>query len=229
MSIVIISLLLIAGIKINEKITENNLDKAQIYNTAHKVEDAELFKHLMETDGGNAFVYGPLKAVNPVTVSEIKGEYTSILMIHEEYVRKTRTYTDDEGNVHTETYYEWDEIDREILHCKQMSFCGVSFAYEKFKLPDGKFIDTVEHEHFLKNDTRTQYYGLKTEMTGTIFTNLSNNTISDNSKFTEASLNDTVEAYQPTAAGNIVFWIFWVLLMGGAVAIFCVVDNRWLG
>ena len=228
-SIVIISLFTICGIKINEKITENNLDKAQIYNTAHKVEDAELFKHLMETDGGNAFVYGSLKAINPISVPEISGKYTSILMIHEEYVKKTRTYTDDEGNKHTETYYEWEETDRETIHCKQMSFCGVTFNYNKFKLPDGQYIDTVKHNYFLTNDTRTKYYGLKTEMKGTIFTNLSSDTISDNSKFTEAPLSETVEAYQPSSAGNIAFWIVWVFLMGGAVVGFCIIDNRWLG
>lgn len=113
----IIAILLLIGVLISAKISEFQLDQNEIYDKAVKIESTDLFQYGMNTNIGNAFVYGDLEAVDSVTFSEISGKYMSITKVKEEYTRHTRVVTerDSKGNTHTKTeeYWSWDEIDRE--------------------------------------------------------------------------------------------------------------------
>lgn len=228
-SIILLAVFIIGGIKIAENITKNNLDKTQIYNTAHKVEEPDIFKHLMDTNGGNSFVYGTIKALEPVTTPALEGEYLIILMVHEEEFEKKRKVEDDEGNVHYETYYEWEETGREKLSSENVSFCGSNFPLSKFTNINESYVKTVNQNSFWGNDKRTKYYTVDTEITGTIFSDLKNGTISDKTPFHQSSLEETIDGYIPTGASVYVFWFFWILLMCGLIIGFCYIDNRWLG
>jgi len=74
-SISIIAFMILFGILISSKISEHQMDKNEIYNKAVKIESQEMFQYGMDTNVGNAFVYGDLKAVDTVTYPEIAGEY----------------------------------------------------------------------------------------------------------------------------------------------------------
>ena len=74
-SISIIAVMLLIGVLISSKISEHQMDKNEVYNKAVKIEDDELFQYGMDTNVGNAFVYGDLEAVDTVTYPEIGGEY----------------------------------------------------------------------------------------------------------------------------------------------------------
>lgn len=92
-SIVIIAVMLIIGFIISGKITDYQNDKNAEYQKAIHIADTELFQYGMETNVGNAFVYGDLKAVDTVTFDEIGGEYLYVEKIEEWYERHERKVT----------------------------------------------------------------------------------------------------------------------------------------
>ena len=72
-SISIIAVMILIGVLISTKISEHQMDQNEIYNKAVKIESQDLFQYGMDTNIGNAFVYGELKAVDTVTYPEIGG------------------------------------------------------------------------------------------------------------------------------------------------------------
>ena len=99
-SVAIAAVMLIVGFFISGKITDMQNDKNAEYQKAVHIEDFELFRYGMDTNVGNAFVYGDLQAVDTVTFDEIGGEYLHVKKIEERYERHERevTETDSEGN-----------------------------------------------------------------------------------------------------------------------------------
>ena len=142
-SISIIAILFTIGLLISGKITENKLQKNEIYNTAIKIDDTELFKHGMNTNIGNAFVYGELKAVDTVSYPEIGGEYMYVEKVKEKYTKHKRTVTKKVNGktvTHVETYWTWDYVSTESMECKEIKFCGVKFKTDKINFLSLKII-----------------------------------------------------------------------------------------
>ena len=227
-SISIVAVLLLIGVLISGKIEESQTDKNAVYNKAIKIDSKDLFEYGMRTNIGNAFVYGDLVAVDPVTYPEIGGSYMYVKKIKEEYTIHTRTVTtrDSKGRTHTrtETYWTWDEVSREHIQCNEVSFCGVIFDSEKIEQPNSNYIDTImESSH-----VRYKYYGTEVSHTGTIFTTLKDKTISDNTPFYEnKNIEETVETLESDIS-LFLFWFFWVVVIVACVIGFYVIDNRWL-
>ena len=224
--------MLLIGIVIHGSINDELMLEYQKYNTALQIEnDSDLFAYGMKTNIGNAFVYGDLKAVDTVTYSEIEGEYLYVERVKEKYTKHTRTVTktktvNGKTQTYTETeeYWTWDRVGSESKKCKEISFCGVVFDSSKIDLPSAEYIDTVKETSHI----RYKYYGTDTEFTGTIFTKLKDNTISDNTNFYN---NNTIEETMKIFKSNwqlILFWIVWILFTSGLVMGFYYVDNRWL-
>ena len=230
-SISIIAVMLLIGILISEKISDNQIDKNKVYDQAVKIEDSELFQYGMDTNVGNAFVYGDLEAVDTVTYPEIGGEYMYVEKIKERYtmhtrqVAHTRTVNGKTQTYYTtETYWTWDYAGSEDKICKEISFLGHTFSSNKINLPSEEYIDTIyESSHI-----RYKYYGVSTKHTGTIFTDLRDKTISDNTRFYKnMTIDETVERLE-SGGGLIIFWIVWIILIGLCVFGFYYIDNRWL-
>jgi len=207
------------------------MDRNEKYNKAVKIESTYLFQYGMDTNVGNAFVYGDLKAVDTVTYPEIGGKYMYVEKVKEKYTQHTRTVTKTrtvngktETYTETETYWTWDEIDREDKRCKEITFCEIVFNSNKINLPYTDYIDTIKESYYI----RYKYYGVRTEFTGTIFTCLKDKTISDNTRFyNDMNIEETIK-YVQSSGGEIVFWIFWIMFTGVCVFGFCYLDNRWL-
>jgi hypothetical protein len=230
-SISIIAVMLLFGVLISSKISQHQMDKNEIYNKAVKIQSYELFQYGMDTNVGNAFVYGDLKAVDTVTYPEIGGEYMSVEKVKERYTRhertvtKTRTKSDGSTETYTEIeeYWTWDAIDRWSEHCNKVTFLGIEFDYGLIYKPSERYIDTQKESYYI----RYVYYGSSTEYTGTIFTSLKNNTINDISFYNRKNIEETVE-YLESGIGVIIFWVFWIVLTGGCVFCFYYIDNKWL-
>lgn len=227
-SICIIAVMILFGVLISEKISENQIDKNEIYNKAVKIESTDLFQYGMDTNVGNAFVYGDLVAVDTVTYPEIGGEYMYVEKVKERYTRHTRTktYTDSNGKTKTkiEVYWSWDRVGSEDLKCNEVSFCDITFNTNKIDIPYADYIDTIKESHHV----RYKYYGTDTKYTGTIFTELKDKTIKDNTSFYEnMTIDETVE-YLESGIGMYIFWIFWILLICALVYGFYYIDNEWL-
>lgn len=231
-SISIIAIMILIGVLISGKISEHYIDKNEIYNKAVKIEnDSELFQYGMNTNIGNAFVHGDLEAVDIVSYPEIEGEYVYLEKVKERYTRHTRTVTKarmvngkSQSYTTTETYWTWDRVDSEEQKAKEISFCDIVFSINKINLPSEEHIDTIKESSRI----RYKYYGVGTKYTGTIFTDLRDKTISDNTSFyNNMTIQETVDHLE-SEVGIIIFWIAWIILTCICVFGFFYIDNRWL-
>ena len=212
-SISIIAVMILFGILISSKISEHLMDKNEVYNKAVKIESQDMFQYGMDTNVGNAFVYGDLKAVDTVTYPENGGEYMYVEKIKEQYtmhtrqVAHTRTVNGKSQTYYTtETYWTWDKVGSEDIKCKEILFCGVIFTSNKIDLPGTDYIDTIKES----SHVRYKYYGVDTEYKGTIFTDLRDKTISDNTSFyNNLTIDETIERLESDFP-IIIFWIFWL-------------------
>ena len=230
-SVSIIAVMLLIGVLISGKISEWQMDENEIYNKAVKIDSADLFRYGMDTNVGNAFVYGDMKAVDTVTYPEITGKYMYVKKVKEQYtkhtkkVAHTRTVNGKSQTYYTtETYWTWDRVGSEDKKCKEISFCGVTFKSSKFNIPSTDYIDTIKESSHI----RYKYYGTKTKFTGTIFTDLRDKTISDNTDFyKDRNIKETVEHLE-SSGGEIVFWMCWIMFIAICVFVFYYLDNKWL-
>ena len=229
-SIIIILIMFTIGLFINEKISSLADEKSQEYEQAAKIdENTELFEYAMRTNAGKAFVHGVLKAVDPVSIPDIEGEYATIRKTEERYTRHTRmvTKTDSEGNTYTEeeVYYTWDETGHEDFICTTISFLGHEFEYGKIEFPTARYLKTIKKW----GNIRYIYEVRDTEYAGTIYARLADNTIYNAEFMEKKNINEAVERMKrSTIIGNIVFWVLYVCLIGAAVFCFYYFDNKWI-
>lgn len=231
-SITIIAVWICIGFAITGKMDTWQQDKNAEYDKAAKIEDQKIFEHGMDTNLGNAFVYGELEAKTPVSFPEIDGEYSSIKKIKERYTRHTRTVTktrtklDGKTETYTEieVYWTWDEVDRERKKTEILKFLGNEFKSDLIRLPSEEYIDTAKESH----DVRYVFYGTPKKMKGTLYTTLKNGSIKEDSKFYDGiSIDRTVDVLE-TEIYKPIFWVIWIIMMIGLVCGFYYLDNRWL-
>ena len=230
-SVSIIAVMILIGVLISGKISERQMDENEVYSKAVKIESTDLFQYGMDTNIGNAFVYGDLEAVDTVTYPEIGGEYMYVKKVKERYtehtkqVAHTKTVNGKSQTYYTtETYWSWDRVGSENVKCKEISFCGIIFNSNKFGIPSTNYIDTIKES----SHVRYKYYGTETKFTGTIFTKLKDKTISDNTYFyNNKNIEETID-YLESEGGEISFWIFWIILIIVCVFGFYYLDNKWL-
>lgn len=227
-SIVIICVMLALGLLISSHIETALNDKYQEYNTAAQiVNDEELFDYGLRTNIGNAFVYGELVAVDPVSISDISGQYSYIYKKEEHYERHSRTVTvtDSDGKTHTEKeyYWTWDFYRDWDWHCKQLSFLNHTFNYNAIPLPDSKYYCTKNKS----SRVRFVYYVKDKKYTGTIYTNINYHTI-NNTQFYKGKDIDSLIKHLESGYQLIIFWVLWIVFIVTVVYIFYYMDNNWL-
>ena len=226
-SIAIACIMFVFGLLIQQSIRTAITNQNKEYETALKISDSETFKYGMKTNVGNAFVYGDLIAVDPVTNEEIDGEWMWIERVKERYTQHSRTVTrtvNGKTVTKVEYYWTWDRVGSQTWHSNFVTFLGSQFPYG--------LITDIGYGH-LKTDThgnvRYKWYTSSTEHKGTIYTKLENDTI------TQAGLHEgktALETYESMINNEtlliIGFWIFWVALTVGLVIGFYALENRWL-
>lgn len=229
-SIIIFSVLIVIGFKISDCIKDGINDNNDIYNKALKIENSEEFKYGMKTNIGNAFVSGKLICLDPVEDPRgyLKDLYSKITITKEIYQQHTETYTttDSKGKVHTHTrvYYSWDKVSGKSYECNSYEFAGVKFNTKKLKVKETKYeaTNTIGHVRYI-------YRTAPLEMEGSIFTNLSDNTISDNTKFVrDMNVQELYEDKLQSQDSVILFWIIWCIIICGIIFGFIYLDNNWL-
>ncbi len=224
-SLIIAFIMLIVGIFISGKINDVGDSKQETYQKAIQIEEPELFRYCMSVNSGNGLIYGELKAIDTVSDPNIDGEWMDLYIETQKYTMHTRTVSNGKSS-HTETYWTWDTIDSESKHCETISFCGSEFQRSKIDTPESHYIDTVDTGYHL----REKFFGVDSVHTGTIFTNMSDGTISEHSIFYKnESPKEVVKSIEDGGFWWIVmFWIFWIILTGFAMYGFCYLQNNWL-
>lgn len=226
-SVTIVALMLTIGFVIAGRIDAWQIQKNAEYYTALQITSPEQFQYGMDTSVGNAFVHGVLQAVDPVTYPEIGGAYLYAEKEEEHYNRHTRTVTtvDSKGISHTRTevYWSWDYYGSESIHSQNIRFLTVEMNYGKIARPSARYIDTIRTSAHV----RFNYYGTPAECEGTIYTDLRDGTISDNTQMlVNTGIEDALKA--KTRSYTWIFWILWMILTGAAVYGFYYLDNNWL-
>ena len=227
-SITIIAIMMLLGFVLSGNIEANQMDRDAEYYKAAKITDPEMFQYGMDTNIGNAFIYGSLEPVDIVTFPEIGGKYMYVEKVEEHYNMHTRTvtYTDSKGKTQTrtETYWSWDYAGSEEIHCQKIRFCGIEMDYSMIQMPGADYIDTINESGFV----RFKYYGCAGPYSGTIYTDLRDGQIKENSKFHKnRDIEQTVQSY---TSGFVVmtFWVVWIFLIAFVTFGFFYLDNRWL-
>lgn len=228
---VIVALMLMIGFAISEKIRQSLLEDYQVYDTAARIDDKELFEYGMKTNVGHSFVYGELKTLDPVSYPEVSGEYSYIKKEEQEYRKHYRyveeEYKDSNGKKHTrkkkEEYWTWDTIRTDSKTATRISFLDVEFAYEKIPFPSSHQIEIVKTGYHKRN----VYYGTDADFQGTIFTSLKENTINDTEFYKNQTIAETIENLE-TGTEIVIFWILWILLIIVLVIGFYYLENKWL-
>ena len=226
-SIAIACIMLVFGLLIQQSIRTAVTKENKKYETAIEIEDPATFKYAMQTNVGNAFVYGDLKTVDPVSVEEIDGEWMWVEKVTEKHTRHQRTITKKVGkNTVTEIqyYWTWDRVGTKTWHCEKISFLESEFDYGTISVYGSNYIRCDGRGSY-----RDKWYTGSLEHTGTIFTNLHDGTIEK----TELSEGKDIEQLKKeliksTRLYVILFWIFWSLLTGVLIFCFCYLDNYWL-
>ena len=227
----IIFILLTIGLFISNKIHETKLDAEQRYNTAIKIDnDADLFIYGMETNIGDAFVYGTLKAIDTVTYHEIGGEYMYVEKVTERYTRHTRRVAHTRtvnGKTQTyyttETYWSWDYAGSESKQSKQIQFLNSVFNTGIIDIPSDHYITTINESSFI----RYVYYGVDKEHNGTIFTTLKDNTITPCDFYKDMNIDRTLK-YLKFFDFRFLFWFIWIILICFVVYAFVYAENNWM-
>lgn len=226
-SIVIGAVLLILGFFIHSGFVDRNLDKNEKYNKAVKIETQDLFEYGMRTNVGNAFVYGDLEAVDPVTYPEIGGDYMYVRKTKEKYTMHTRVVRYKVGKTwhsRTETYWTWDYAGHEDKTATKVTFLGSEFDISKFDLPVSNHVDTIKES----SRVRYVYDAVPAKHTGTIFTELKDGTISDGNHLNKnMTITETHESLQVNFEGGL-FWCLWILLSGCILFGWFALKNEWL-
>ena len=231
-SIAIVAIMIIFGLMIHGAISESLMLKYQEYNTALQIDNnPDMFKYAMSTDIGNAFIYGEVKTVDPVTYEEIGGEYSYVKKVKEKYTKHTRTvtetYTDANGNVktrtRTETYWSWDYVDSWSQHANKITFLEAEFNYGTIDLGSGSHVKTIKESSHI----RYVYYGAPTTAKGTLYSKLKNNTINSSTFYEDMTIDQTIEHLE-SGSELVLFWIGWILLTCLVVFGFIYIDNTWL-
>lgn len=230
-SITIIAVWLCLGFFLSEKVDTWQQDKNAEYDKAARIEQQDLFEHGMNTNLGNAFVYGELQAKEPVSYPGIAGMYSYIEEVKERYTMHTRTVTYTTGSgknrqTHTrvETYWTWDVVDRQNQKVDTVIFLGNEFKSDLINLPDAEYIDMIQES----SHVRFRYYGVPEKMSGTLYSKLENGSICDGSHYyADKTISETVEMLEKEGAVAI-FWILWIALMFLLVFVFYHMENWWL-
>lgn len=222
---IIFLLMLLIGMYIARKEREKAADKSADFRKALEIETDHDFAYGIETNIGYAFVYGIIRAINPIKPSWCDNELLSYEIIEEELQERVDyvpvTEYDDDHMSHTRmerhVYYEWVMIGKENQNVDEIEFRGKVLPYNKIKMPDCYLLKR-ENTGF---NRRNSYYILKNNLAGSIFTFLSENGISDKSRFFSGLNSKAAKIKAIKDEQNRVkqFWILWLLI---TIAVFMV-------
>lgn len=199
------------GLAIKGGIDTWQMERNAKFNKALRIESDEAYKYAADTSAGNAYGYGQMEALNPVTVAEIGGAYISLSRVKEHYTMHTRTYTttDSKGHKeeHTEVYWTWDTVEDEFWHSDVVRFKGIEIRFDDISGIGQDYIGTIR----IDTDDRYVFRGAEKTLEGTVFGNMTGGTVKDAVFHEGADIESAAKADVSTDFG-IVFAIIWIVI-----------------
>lgn len=232
-SIAITFILIGIGFFISSTIQNAIYEKNEKYYKALKIEsNKEQFKYAINTNIGNTFAQGKVQATNSVSINDIEGNYFKIKKVKEKYTKHIRqvAHTRKVGNTTqtyytTEEYWTWDYAGKEEWHTEKFEFLGVEFDYATIKFNNEQYKDIKKVDRY----TRYKYYTIPSEFEGTLFTYISNNTITENEFYLNDSINNIIDNKQnEVTIYNVLFWLIWIILIFIIDFVYMYFENNYL-
>lgn len=226
--------MLVIGVCLDSKIQDSKQEELSEYYRAVKIENQEMFQYALDTSAGNALVYGEITAVDPVGFNGYDGEYYYIEKVYEHYTRHTRTVTHRSASgvitTKTEVYYTWDVVDQEKKISESFNLYGNVFSNPLNRLPKD------ESENFkIDSDDRYYFVFVPKSITGTIEAKIGKDQIfsfnedSEIQFYFDKTPEEVIASLEDSQIlSRLLFWVVWILLTCGCIAMFCYFDNRWL-
>lgn len=87
--VVFVILFVLLGVVVNKLLVLNMEKNTPEYASAIQIKDQEAFESFLAAGEGNALVYGALEAVDPVSLTDLDGEY---ILIQDATETKQKTY-----------------------------------------------------------------------------------------------------------------------------------------
>lgn len=195
-------------------------------------ESSDEFSHAMRTDLGYTFAYGNFFTEDAVSDDRIDGKHLEIVRTYQKYQMHTRVvhYTTGSGKhrVHRtrlEHYWTWDTYSVERDKATSCKFIGIRLPVSKFNFSSvpysSKTVSNGHHKRIIF-ETRPRTFNC------TIFSELKDKTISDDTPVYYEKTIPEVYEYETTSHATMIFWIAWSFLMAGAVFAFVAYENDWL-
>jgi len=227
-SVLIVGIMWFVGFLISNYIEKKEYDSVLVYRQAAQISRPEEFAHAMKTDVGMAFVQGDLKVLDPVQYDNCPGSHLSIHASFQRYQMHTQHYTttDSKGHTrhHTRHYWSWDQYKSDDRYATTVEFCGSKMPLDTFhySVPEDR------HVHKFSGNHRVVFTTVPTSFNGTTCGDLSKGKV--NGKPTLVAGIDIARLYEEkvNTFGTILFWIFWIPVMGVVVFMFLHFDNEWL-
>lgn len=223
------------GVWVSGMIQERATKETETYITAARIEDPEQFDYAIKTNFGTVLAYGKIRAVDPVILPQLDGEYMTIRKVKEEYTMHTRTVTytvNGKTKTRTETYWTWDYAGEENFSAEKIKTLEREFETACFDMPIMEQLTLKDGSRYEDESSMVRYYyeGLPAEYDGTIYGKLYDGKIEDGAKiFREKTPGQVVEdQIEGKNIQLIIFWAIWILLTGGVIFVFVYMENRWL-
>lgn len=252
-SVIIVLVIIALGVLIVSSVKNGIEERNELYYKAVKIDnDAEMFKYAQKTDAGNALVYGVVKAVDTVSMPEIKGEFLYIERLKEEYTMHTRTVTstDSEGNTTTTTeiYYTWDYAGSTSVKSASVEIFDNIYSTSKFNFDS--FLRTLEVRNSIFNkvqgfnkvmngyiykdsDTRYYYKYVPVEFNANFLVSFKNYNINpvigSKISFEVGTIEQRIESLEKSVStAGIVIWVVIIAIAIGVVVWFVSGYHHWL-
>lgn len=233
-STLIVSVMVGIGIWISTPIISGVTRSALETASSVTASDPEKFGYIKRTDAGHFLAEGTLYSNDTITLPELTGQYSKVEKVKEKHTMHTETYTttDSKGHVHTHTrtYYSWDRVGSEEFETKDFTFLGEVFTKKEihYRLPTKQ--DTIIKEnHFWSSDIRYVYYTAPLNVDGVLTGTAQDKSFKDLNFSKGRTIEKMIDSSEKSIkSAPIAFWILWLLLTGGLVALFYYCENKWM-
>ena len=238
-STIIISGIFGLGILIDRSFIPRLTEKALKIVSAVQVDNLpSRFDYIRRTEVGDFMAAGVLEALDPVSISDIPGEYLEIKKVKEKYTKHVHHHTTSDGKGHTRSYttvsYSWDRVDSWNWKSDSLLFMNQRFGIKEVNFHYSLQTNTTKYE-------KERKFGANVGDIRYVYTTWPDKTIGLMSgeardkwyKGLVFEKDQTIEGKIKWAEKRIevvphVFWIFWILLILIAVFGFYWLENNWL-